>query len=190
MYFGYHTDVISFRSIFADFDGAIDDPSLVTAVRGFLAQLKAQTESADIFESVTSAVAALRKRRNERDKKNGTCDSDDITVNSVVSAADPRANLIKTGVLVCCFLDAWAYLDGKKVPAGDIQTELGFKNPNPVCAILRGAGYDCTLGKYLHLLATTPLDLPSLHRCAERYWDQMKKPRGLPLPGCLQQPTD
>ena len=183
LYHGYHVEEISFRSIFADFEESEDDLGLIHAAREYLRDLKALADKADIQEGVMKALAELKAQ-------DGRGMDATETVNSFVNARDPRANLIKMGALVCCWLEEYVRAGGKRVPAKDITVALGFKENVQVHDILRRAGFECPLGHFLQLLASRPLGLPSLYNCAARYWDQLSKPKGLAVPGCLQQPEE
>lgn len=184
MCYGYHTEEISLCSIFAEFDDRDNLPLLVECVRRFLGRLLALAERVGIYDSVMTALRRLR----EADAQG---EVGKVSVNSFINASDRRANLIKMGVLVCCWLEEYVRRGGGKVRAGDITIALGFTQNNQVHEILRRAGIECPLGHYLHLLASRASDLPpSVYVCAERYWNQLKKPRGLTLPGCLRQPDD
>ncbi|MBZ5725502.1 MAG: hypothetical protein LAP87_10930 [Acidobacteriia bacterium] len=184
MYYGYHMESIALRSIFADFDGRDDDPGLAAAVRTFLCALKEAAEKVDIGDDVQKALAGLRNdQAHSPDGKR--------TINAFVSASDPRANLTKLAALVCCWLEEYIRVAGEKVSAGAIVTALGFTGNIQVHEILRKNGIQCPLGHYLYLLADRPSDLPpSVFNCVARYWDQLKKPKGLKLPGCLRQPEE
>lgn len=60
LYYGYHMEEISLRSIFADFEGAEDDAGLISTARGYLRDLKGLADKADIQEGVMKALAELK----------------------------------------------------------------------------------------------------------------------------------